>query len=79
MFFSVIVTNYNGEAFLAQCLDSILRNPAGNSELIAINDEYTDGTGKICADYEERYNHIRFVHTPNRDIGNAWQAGIETA
>ena len=28
MFFSVIATVFNGEAFLAQCHDSILRNRA---------------------------------------------------
>lgn len=79
MFFSVIVTIYNGEAFLAQCLDSVLRNPAGNYELIIIDDGSTDDTGVICEDYEGRYDHVRYVRTPNRGIGNARQAGIEAA
>ena len=79
MFYAVIVTIYNGEAFLAPCLDSILKNPAGNYELIIIDDGSTDGTRVICKDYEERYNHVSYVRTPNRGIGNARQAGIEVA
>ncbi len=79
MFFSIIVTIYNGEAFLTQCLDSILKNSAGNYELIIIDDGSTDGTGVICEDYEGRHDHVRYVRTPNRGIGNARQAGIEAA
>ena len=79
MFFSVIVTIYNGEAFLAPCLDSILRNPAGNYEVTIIDDGSTDGTGKICDDIAGRYDHVRCVHTENQGVGNARQEGLDRA
>ena len=79
MFFSVIVTVFNGEDFLAPCLDSILRNRAGNYELILINDGSTDDTTGICDGYAAQYGQIKCVHTPNRGIGNARQAGLEKA
>ena len=79
MFFSVIVTIYNGEAFLAPCLDSILMNAAGNYELIIVDDGSTDSTVMICDDYADRYNHVECVHTENQGIGNARQAGLDVA
>lgn len=79
MFFSVIVTIYNGEACLAQCIDSILRNPAGNYELIIIDDGSLDNTGIICDGYADQYNHVKCVHTKNQGVGNARQAGLEAA
>lgn len=79
MFFSVIVTIYNGRAYLAPCLDSILRNPAGNYEVIIIDDGSTDGTGKICDDYAGRYDHVSCVHTGNQGVGNARQEGLKRA
>lgn len=79
MVFSVIVTIYNGEAFIAPCLDSILRNPSGNYELIIVDDGSTDNTGMICDGYADRYSQIKCVHTKNRGIGNARQTGLEEA
>ena len=79
MFFSVIVTVFNVDAFLAPCLDSILRNPAGNYELIIVDDGSTDDSGKICDNYADRYSQVTCVHTRNQGVGNARQAGLEIA
>ena len=79
MFFTVIVTIYNGEAFLASCLDSILRNSRDNYDVIIVDDGSTDGTGKICDDYADKYDHVKCVHTANQGIGNARQAGLDEA
>ena len=79
MFFSVIVTIFNGESFLTQCLDSILCNPSGNYELIIIDDGSTDGTGTICDAYSSRYKHVKYLHTSNHGIGNARQTGLQNA
>jgi glycosyltransferase involved in cell wall biosynthesis len=79
MFFSVIVTVFNGGAFLAPCLESILRNPAGNYELIIVDDGSTDNSGKICDNYADRYRQVTCVHTRNQGVGNARQVGLEKA
>lgn len=79
MFFSVIVTIYNGESFLAPCLDGVLRNPIGNYELIIVDDGSTDDTGKICDSYSDRYDQVRCVHSENLGIGNARQVGLDNA
>lgn len=79
MFFSVIVTIYNGEAFLSCCLDSILKNPPGNYELIIVDDGSSDHTGIICDNYAAQYDQIKCIHTENRGVGNAREAGLERA
>ena len=79
MFFSVIVTIFNGSAYLSSCLDSILKNPEGNYELILIDDGSTDNTGEICDNYADRYSHVSCVHTRNQGVGKARQAGLGRA
>jgi len=79
MLFSIIVTIFNGEAFIASCIDSVLRNPSGNYELIIIDDGSIDNTGKICDSYTDRYDFVKCVHTGNQGIGNARQAGLDAA
>lgn len=79
MFFSVIVTIFNGDSFLEPCMDSILRNPAGNYELILVDDGSTDNSGKICDNYADRYGQVTCIHTRNLGVGNARQAGLEMA
>ena len=45
MKFSVIIPIYNAEKTLARCLDSILRQPFSDYELLLINDGSGDGSG----------------------------------
>ena len=79
MFFSVIVTAFNSGTFLAPCLESILRNPAGNYELIIVDDGSTDNTGKICDRYADQYGQVTCIHTRNQGVGNARQVGLDMA
>ena len=79
MFFSVIVTAFNGSAYLPSCLDSILKNPESNYELILIDDGSTDNTGEICDNYADKYSHVSCVHTRNQGVGKARQTGLERA
>ena len=45
---SVIVPVYNKEAYLRQCVDSILAQDYRNMEVILVDDASTDGSGAIC-------------------------------
>ena len=44
---SVIMPVYNGEAYLCQAIDSILKQTFRNFEFIIIDDASTDGSEKI--------------------------------
>lgn len=53
---SVIVTTYNQEKYIAECLDSILSQQCNVPfELIVSDDASADGTGKICADFQKHH------------------------
>lgn len=58
---SVVVSVYNGEAYLRQCLDSLICQTLKDLEVIVVNDASTDGTQDIVAEYECLY--------PNRITG----------
>ena len=51
---SVIVSVYNDEKYLADCVDSILHQSYQNLELILVDDGSTDNSAQICEDYRER-------------------------
>ncbi|MCR5546730.1 MAG: glycosyltransferase [Lachnospiraceae bacterium] len=54
---SVIIPCYNREAYIGQCLDSLIHQTYGieNMELILINDGSTDATSSIIKEYETLY------------------------
>lgn len=57
---SVCIANYNGETYLAQCIDSILAQEdfPGTVEIIVHDDASTDGSITFI---EERYPEIRLL------------------
>lgn len=51
---SVIVPIYNVEAYLSECLDSILQQTYKNLEVILINDGSKDSSQAIAEGYVEK-------------------------
>src|SRR5688572_398746 len=51
---SVIIPVYNGEAFVAHAIDSVLAQEGAAFELIVIDDGSTDSTPVILARYGDR-------------------------
>ena len=65
MKFSIIIPVYNVEKYLKKCLTSILQQNFNDYELILIDDGSTDMSGKICDEFEEKYNNIIIMHFSN--------------
>ena len=63
--FSVIVPIYNIEAFLPQCIESILRQTYTEFELILVDDGSPDDCPKICDYYAKIDPRIRVIHKNN--------------
>ena len=56
---SVIMSVYNGEAYLSEAIDSILNQTFADWELIVINDCSTDGTSEILKRYEAMDSRVK--------------------
>lgn len=73
---SVIVPVYNVEAYLPECIESILNQSMQELELILIDDGSSDNCGKICDVYSEKDGRIRVIHQRNQGVSAARNAGI---
>lgn len=77
---SVIVPVYQVEAYLKQCLDSILAQSYSNIEVIVIDDASTDGSGEICDRYAKQDKRLRVIHLPvNGGLSAARNQGMKQA
>ncbi|GEM_PF-832184 len=74
---SVVVPVYDVEAYLPECLDSVLGQDYANLELIAIDDGSPDGSGRILDDYAARDARIIVRHTENSGVSSARNLGLE--
>jgi CDP-glycerol glycerophosphotransferase len=75
---SVIVPMFNVEAYLEECLDSLLRQDA-DFEAILIDDGSTDASGAIADRYASNDGRFRIVRQDNAGLGNARNAGVALA
>ena len=73
---SIIVPVYNVEAYLAECIDSLLGQTYPHLEVLLIDDGSTDGSGKICDDYAQRDSRVRVVHKANGGLSSARNAAL---
>ncbi len=76
---SVIVPVYNKEAYLRECVDSILAQTYRRIEVILVDDESTDSSGEICDEYARADARVRVVHQKNGGPTAACVAGMAAA
>lgn len=62
---SIIVPIYNTQKYLAQCLDSVLRQTYGEIEIICLNDGSTDDSLSVLMDYAARDGRIKLISHEN--------------
>lgn len=76
---SIIIPIYNGERFLRDTLDSVLRQTYNNYELILVDDGSTDKTAQICEEYARNDKRIKVLHQKNGGMSNARDNGYKIA
>jgi glycosyltransferase involved in cell wall biosynthesis len=76
---TIIIPVYNTENYLKKCIDSVLEQTDTDWELILVDDESTDNSGKICDEYALKDNRIKVVHQKNSGPAAARQAGLAVA
>tara|TARA_R110002072_G_scaffold175283_3_gene331038 strand:+ start:420 stop:1676 length:1257 start_codon:yes stop_codon:yes gene_type:complete len=79
---SIIVTCYNIEPYLVQCLESVIGQTMTDIEIIIVDDGSKDGTPAIIREYAARDSRIKTVLMTTNTIGGvatAANAGLDIA
>src|SRR5436189_410549 len=63
---SVVVPMYNVAEYVADSLDSILRQPVSQFQIIVVDDASTDGSREIVEKYAAEHDRIQLVCLPER-------------
>lgn len=76
---SIIIPCYNMEKYLAECLDSVLRQTLEDWEAICIDDGSMDETARLLDGYQERDPRVRVFHQANQGVAASRNTGIGRA
>ena len=78
--YSIIIPVYNTEAFLRECLDSVLAQDSPSEwEGILVDDGSTDSSGAICDEYAAKDARFRVIRQANAGLSAARNAGLDVA
>jgi CRISPR system Cascade subunit CasB len=78
--FSVIVPAYKVQAYLQECLTSVLEQSYADFELIAVDDDSPDACGSLIDEFAARDARVRPLHLArNVGLGQARNAGLRQA
>ncbi|WP_433300045.1 bifunctional glycosyltransferase/CDP-glycerol:glycerophosphate glycerophosphotransferase [Actinoplanes sp. CA-030573] len=77
---TIVLPVYRVQAYLRQCLDSLLSQSFGDFEIVAVDDCSPDYSGAILAEYAARDPRVRVVTSPeNVGLGRARNLGLQHA
>lgn len=74
---TVIVPVYNVEAYLDECVQSILNQSYKNLDIILVDDGSKDGSPSMCDSWSQKDQRIRVIHKKNGGLSSARNAGLE--
>lgn len=76
---SVIIPVYNKEAYLAECLDSVLGQTLRDIEVVVVDDGSTDSSKSVVERYMHDDGRVRLVSQENMGVAAARNKGMEEA
>lgn len=76
---TVVIPVYNVEAYLKECLDSIVNQSYENLEILAVNDGSTDSSLMILEGYAAKDSRITILNKENGGLSDARNYGISHA
>ncbi|MBK0370991.1 glycosyltransferase [Flavobacterium agrisoli] len=84
MKYYIIIPAYNEEAYMAVTLQSLVEQTVLPTKVIVVNDNSTDKTPEIIAEYSQKYPFIQLVnkvssaiHLPGSKVIQAFQEGLK--
>lgn len=76
---SIIVPVYNGEKYLARCIESLISQTYKDIEIIVIDDGSKDDSYKIAQGYAEKDQRIILLTKENSGVSDARNIGLDKA
>ena len=76
---SIVVSVYNAEKYLCECLESLVNQTYKDIEIICVNDGSTDNSSQILQHYASKDKRIKIVSKKNGGLSSARNAGIDSS
>jgi hypothetical protein len=76
---SVVMSVFNGQAFLSEAIESILSQSFRDFEFVIVDDGSTDATAKIISAYASRDGRMRIFRHENKGRAESLNVGISLA
>ena len=76
---SVIIPIYNVDAYLYQCISSVVHQTYKSLEIILVDDGSTDNAVEICEFFRKSDPRIRVIAKPNGGLVSARKAGLNAS
>lgn len=73
---SIIIPVFNVRPYIAEAIESAVKQTYRNLEIIVIDDGSTDGSGGICDSFAIEDQRIRVIHQDNRGLSAARNVGL---
>lgn len=74
---AAIVPVYNVEAYLSQCINSLLEQTVAFDRIVLVDDGSLDASGAICDFYASKYPNVECIHKQNEGLGFARNSGLD--
>ena len=65
MKFYIAIPVYKAEAFLSECVSSVLNQTCQDFEIVLVDDGSPDGSGRLCDEFAARDGRIHAIHQKN--------------
>ncbi len=76
---SIIIPVYNTGKYLAECLDSVIKQTFKDIEIICVNDGSTDNSQQILNSYAKKDQRIKVIEQKNQGVVSARNLGVKQA
>ncbi|MGB8452029.1 MAG: glycosyltransferase [Anaerocolumna sp.] len=74
---SIIVPIYKVEDYLAQCIESLMKQTYRPLEILLVDDGSPDNCGMICDEYAKKDTRIQVIHKKNGGLYHAENLGFQ--
>lgn len=76
---SVVITVYNQEKYVSDCIKSVINQTYDALDIIIVDDGSTDKSGIICDEYARKDCRISVVHKNNEGSVSSRKMGVQSA